>query len=202
MENVLAVSFRDDANAYEAMTNLKELESQGQISVDEVAVVTRNADGQIEEKDDVGKDSWAGTASGGLIGLLVGVIGGPLGILIGGTTGLLVGSVYDMSDDDDADSVLADIAGSVQVGRTALIADVDEPSDDVVDTAMARLGGTVVRRSVEDVEGEIAAAQEAQREAKRAARKQLFDAKKNQTREDVQAKLDGLKAKLRPNGGK
>jgi len=67
---------------------------------------------------------------------------------------------------------------------------------------MARLGGTVVRRSVEDVEGEIAAAQEAQREAKRAARKQLFDAKKNQTREDVQAKLDGLKAKLRPNGGK
>jgi hypothetical protein len=46
---------------------------------------------------------------------------------------------------------------------------VTEPSPDAVDTAMERLDGTVLRRSTDDVEAEIAAAEKAQREAKREA---------------------------------
>ena len=41
---------------------------------------------------------WA--ASGGLIGLLVGIIGGPLGMLIGGAYGMLVGSLFDIDEVD------------------------------------------------------------------------------------------------------
>ena len=44
-------------------------------------------------KSDVGEDPYVGTASGGRIGLLIGIIGGPLGMLIGGAHGPLVGSV-------------------------------------------------------------------------------------------------------------
>jgi hypothetical protein len=49
------------------------------------------------------------------------------------------------------------------------VAEVVEQSAEVIDTAMAQLGGTVVRRSVDEVEAEIAAAARAQREAKRKA---------------------------------
>ena len=51
MENVLAVSFAEDAQAYEAMTSLKELDTQQQIALQGAAVVVRDQDGHLEIKE-------------------------------------------------------------------------------------------------------------------------------------------------------
>ena len=169
-DNVLVVSFgedpENDTNAYQALTDLKQLDSQGQIEIAGAAVVTRDADGRVDVKSEVGDAPYAGTASGGIIGLLIGIIGGPLGVLIGGTYGTLVGSLFDIDDVETTESVLGEISKQVQPTRTALLAQVTEQSPEVIDTAMARLGGEVMRRPVVDVEEEIAAAQEAQRKAR------------------------------------
>jgi uncharacterized membrane protein len=199
-ENVVVVDFTDDDSAYEALTNLKELDSQGQIKLVDAAVVTRGDDGHIQTKDQVGDDNLAGTASGGIVGLLIGILGGPFGVLLGGATGLLIGSLYDMADADDTDSVLSEVSKTVQTGRNAVLAQVVEQSPEVVDTAMARLSGTVVRRPVYEVENEIAAAQEAQREAKKAARKKLREARHEKRQEEAHAKVEELKAKLHLGG--
>jgi uncharacterized membrane protein len=199
-ENVVVVDFTDDESAYGALTTLKELDSQGQIKVVEAAVVTRGDDGHIQTKDQVGDDDLAGTASGGIVGLLIGILGGPLGVLLGGATGLMIGSLYDMADADDTDSVLSEVSKTVQAGRNAVLAQVVEQSPEVVDTAMERLSGTVVRRPVYEVESEIAAAQEAQREAKKAARKKLREARHEKRQEEAHAKVEELKAKLHLGG--
>ena len=39
MDSVISVNFDDDSKAYEALTKLKELDSQGQLSLAEAAVV-------------------------------------------------------------------------------------------------------------------------------------------------------------------
>jgi uncharacterized membrane protein len=194
--NVIAVSFEDDRNAYQALTSLKELDSQQRISVGEAVVVERDQNGQLVEKDSVETTSVPATASGGLIGLLLGVIGGPLGVLVGGTYGLFVGSLIDLSDISEVDSALAAISGSARVGHTALLAVVDERSPEVVDAAMAQVGGTVTRRSVADVEAEIAAAESAERKAKWEARKELVRERDERDKAAVQAKLQELKTKL------
>jgi uncharacterized membrane protein len=194
--NVIAVSFEDDRNAYNALTSLKELDSQQRVGVREAVVVERGQDGQIVEKDRVESTSLPATASGGLIGLLLGVIGGPIGVLVGGTYGLFVGSLFDLSDITEADSALAQISGSARLGHTALLAVVDEQSPEVVEAAMSDVDGTVVRRSVADVEAEIAAAESAQRKAKEEARKELIRERHQHDEAAVQAKLDELKAKL------
>ncbi len=172
--NVISVSFDPDNNAYAALTALKELDSQGQLRLAAAAVVVRDDDGEIVIKDRVGSVEFEGAAGGGLMGLLLGIIGGPPGVLLGGTYGLMVGSLVDLSDVEESESVLSQISTSVSPRRTALLAEVTEQSAEVVDTAMARLGGTVLRRSVDDVEAEIAAAEKAQREAKREATKDLL----------------------------
>jgi uncharacterized membrane protein len=195
-QNVIAVSFEDDRNAYKALTSLKELDSQQRVRVAEAVVVERGEDGQVVEKDRVESTSLPGTASGGLIGLLIGVIGGPLGVLVGGTYGLFVGSLFDLSDIEEADSALAQISGSVGLGHTALLAVVDERSPEVVDAAMADIDGTVARRSVADVEAEIAAAESAERKAKAEARKELIRERRERDTAAVQAKLQELKTKL------
>jgi uncharacterized membrane protein len=199
-DNVLAVTFGDDPendkNAYQALTDLKQLDSQGQIKVAEAAVITRDPDGRVEVKSEVGDNPYQGTATGGLIGLLIGIIGGPLGVLLGGSYGLLVGSLFDIDDVETTESVLGDISKQVQPTRTALLAQVTEQSPDVIDAAMARLDGDVMRRPVADVEEEIAAAEEAQRKAKREARKELQQARVEKTKTDAHAKVEELKSKL------
>jgi uncharacterized membrane protein len=199
-DNVLVITFGadpdNDSNAYQALTNLQELGTQGQIEVVQAAVIERGLDGQLAVKTDVGDDGYVGVGTGGLIGVLIGVLAGPLGILIGGATGLLAGALFTEEDDEDTDSVLTDIAKAVHPSRTAVAAQVSEPSPEVVDTAMSRLGGTVLRRPLDAVEDEIAAAEEAQREAKTKARKELRDAQHAKHKEQVHSKIEELKSKL------
>jgi uncharacterized membrane protein len=170
-DNVLVVSFgedpQNDTNAYQALTELKQLDSQGQIEIAGAAVVTRDPDDHIDVKSEVANDSFVGTASGSIIGLLIGIIGGPLGVLIGGTYGMLVGSLFDIDDVETTESVLREISDEVHATRTAVVAQVTEQSPEVIDAAMERLGGDVMRRPVVEVEQEIAAAQDAEREARK-----------------------------------
>jgi uncharacterized membrane protein len=195
-DNVLVVNFEEDANAYEALSDVKELDIQGQVDLRAAAVVVREQDGRLIVNDEVDDSRATGKAAGGIVGLLIGILGGPLGVLIGGATGLLIGSLFDVEDADDTESVLSDISRSVRAGRTALLAEVREPGLAAIDEAMGRLSGTVLRRSVEDVEAEIAAAEEAQRAAKRQARKRLRRGRRAKLNAEIRAKIAGLKAKL------
>src|SRR4051812_35329368 len=110
METVVAVSFTQADHAYEALTKLKELDQQGQISMYEGGVVERDLNGQLAVKDNVegnGADYGIATASGGLIGMLIGILAGPVGMLLGGSVGLLTGAAFDLDEADDDDSVLS-----------------------------------------------------------------------------------------------
>jgi uncharacterized membrane protein len=195
-DNVIAVSFPEEANAYEALARLKELDSEGSIGVRGAAVVAREEDGRITIKEQFDTEGFQDTAGGGLLGLLVGVLGGPLGVVIGGATGVLVGSLFDEDDDDHTRSVLADMSKSISAGPPGLLAEASEPAPEAIDAIMAHLNGTVVRRSAADVELELAAAEDAQREAKKKARKELREARHKEHQEKVDAKVAELKAKL------
>jgi uncharacterized membrane protein len=195
-DNVIAVSFPQEASAFEGLSRLKELDSQGTVHVRGAAVVTREQDGKVTVNDQFGSDGYEDTTGGGLLGLLVGVLGGPLGVLVGGATGLLIGSLFDEDDDDNTRSVLGDLSSALRVGQPGLLAEVSEPDPTAVDAVMAHLDGTVVRRSQADVELEIAAAEDAQRAAKKKARKELDEARHKEHKAKVDAKLAELKAKL------
>jgi uncharacterized membrane protein len=202
MENVIAVTFEDDNKAYTALTSLGELGQQHRVALGGATVVVRKEDGQIETKEEIVESDYEGTAFGGVMGLLLGVIGGPLGVLIGGATGVLVGSLFDLDDEETTESALSAVSRSVRPDHPALIAVVTEQSPEVIDTAMAEQGGTVVRQQLADVMAEIAAADDAQRQAQREARKRLHEERKAETKADVQSKIDGLKAKLHKSSDK
>ena len=194
--NVIAVAFEADVNAYAALTKLKELDSQDQIDVQEAVVVQRATDGTLTVKDQVGSTELLGTAGGGLTGLLVGILGGPVGVLIGGSTGLLVGSLIDLDEAEQVETALGRLSQSVEPGRTAVLAVVTEPSPEIVDAAMAVVGGTVLRRGVDEVEAEIAAIEEAERKAALEAQRELVRSRRDRDRAAAHTKVDALKAKL------
>jgi uncharacterized membrane protein len=172
--NVIAVTFDEDANAYEALTNLTELESHNQIGLRAAAVVGRAEDGEILSKDELGLDGLSRTATG---------------------------------DDEDMRSVLAEVGLKVEIGHDTLLAEVSEQSPEAIDTAMARLGGTVLRRQAREVEAELSAAEHAQREGKPNARKDLLRARHEMHMEPIGQQLAELMAKPHrhkrgPGGGR
>jgi uncharacterized membrane protein len=199
-DNVLLVTFgpdpSKDQNAYQALTDLKELDTQSQVEVVDGAVVERDLYGHLTVKSTVGDEEGLGLATGGVLGVLIGVLGGPVGVLVGGATGLLAGTLADESNDDEAESVLEDISRNLHPTRTAVIAQVSEPNPQIIDTAMKRVGGTVLRQSLDDVEAEIAAAQKAQHDAQKEARKRLHKARKDKDEAEIRSKVDELKSKL------
>jgi len=203
-ENVVLVTFEDESTAYQAVTVLKEADADERIDLRAVAVVQRMEDGTLKVKegdtDAFPEATWTagalGAATGGIVGLTLGVLGGPLGLLLGGAGGMLLGSLIDLADADVAESVLGTMARAIQPGKTALLAEATEPANEVLDREMERLGGKVVRRSVVEVEAEIAAAEEAAWAAEEEARRKLREERSAERKEKVQQKIDELKGRL------
>ena len=210
-DNVIVVSFEEEAKAYQAASELRQADAEGAIDLHTAAIVQRMEDGTLRVKEGEIEDfpaaTWTGTAigavTGGIIGLTLGVLGGPLGILLGGTYGMLLGSLVDLSAEEEEESVLAAMARAIQPGTTALIAEVTEPTPEVVDAMMGRLGGQVLRRPVAEVEAELVAAAEAARSAEEEARRKLVDERHNEEQKTngdkkgkIGEKIERLKAKL------
>jgi uncharacterized membrane protein len=195
--SVMSATFDPDTNAYAALTKLKELDGQGRIGLQAGAVVVRGDDGTITIKDQTGDEPWAGTAGGGLLGVLLGILGGPLGVLIGGTYGLFVGSLVDLGEAEQTQSVLAQIADALEPGRTTLLAELTEQSNELIDAELGALGSSsILRRPVADVEAEIAAAEKARIEAKLQADKELLQSKREHTKQQAHEKVEQLKARM------
>ena len=150
MERIIAVVFDNEKKAYEGKTALLQVQKDGDIVIYGGAVVTKHADGTatVKEFEDLGGTGViAGTAFGSLIGLL----GGPVGMLVGAGTGLAVGALADVDYFDNArvgEDFVNDLFKSFTPNKVAVVAEVDEDWTTPVDARMEAIGGTVYRRSM------------------------------------------------------
>jgi uncharacterized membrane protein len=200
--NVIAATFENGDAAYGALAELKQLDADGALDLHGAAVVTRDETGQMVTKDGVEREP-IGIATGGIVGLLIGILGGPLGMLIGGTSGLLFGSLFDLDEAIEDESVLTELSHAVVPGKDTLLFEVEEDGDHAaVDRVLSSRAAIVLRRDVADVEAEIAAAETARHEASREARKRLRDERLQRSRTQVEARIADMKAKLPASRGK
>ncbi|MGB3328413.1 MAG: hypothetical protein WBA46_05610 [Thermomicrobiales bacterium] len=160
------------------------------------AIVTRDQYGRmsVPESGDavIGDATWGGS----LIGMLIGIIGGPIGMLFGWAGGALVGGAIDVRRADRGDSLLGQISELVPTSGTALVAEVNEYATEVVDGLMVPLGGTVFRRSADSILAEMEAAEEAYDKAKDEADRVAKERRKAERKEKWDDRIASLKSKL------
>ena len=145
----------------------------------------RDKDGHLHVPE--GDDTMAGegTAGGSLIGMLVGVLGGPVGMLLGAGASAAGGALYDADRLDTGDEAIEQFGASVPVGGNALLAETVEDTTEPLDKFVSGMGGTLVRRPLDEVVAELEAQQAAAEEADKAARKAIANRRSRNTRKPI-----------------
>src|SRR5687767_9000289 len=151
MEKKLVAVFDNETQAFEGLSALKDLHKNGDITLYANAVVTVDASGKVHVQQTTA-GGGLGTATGLLVGSLIGIIGGPVGLAFGAGTGTMAGLAADIGHDYVNADFVDEVSGKLKKGKTALIAEIDEPWTLPVDIQLAELDGIVFRRLDSEVE--------------------------------------------------
>jgi uncharacterized membrane protein len=196
VDNVVVVRFSEPSEAYQALSVLKECDAEGRIGLQSAAVVERTEDGELRIPEDTDNVGPVGLASGSLVGMLIGVLGGPVGVLIGWGAGALMGGAFDLDRAETSDEALGVLGRAIPPGSTAVIASVTEPAVEVIDGEMKKLGGEVTRRPAADVMDELESAEDAAAAASREARRTVRQKRKAEAKASYDERVGKLKEKL------
>ena len=195
-DNIIVVGFTESSKAYQALSVLKDLASDGRIGLESAAVAERTPSGELRVPESTDNAEFVGTASGSLVGMLLGVLGGPVGVLLGWGTGALMGGAFDIDRAVTSDEALTVLGQAIPPGSTAVIASVEEPAVEVIDGEMRRLGGDVTRRPVAEVTAELDAAEQAADAAAREARATVRKQRKAEFEAGAEERKARMKEKL------
>ncbi|HVP68032.1 MAG TPA: DUF1269 domain-containing protein [Anaeromyxobacteraceae bacterium] len=88
-----------------------------------------------------------GTAVRTFTGSLLGLLGGPVGLVVATSVGTVSGVLVDMARVGVNEEFLAEVCHQLRPGTVALIAEASEEQVTPVDASIATLGGRVIRRA-------------------------------------------------------
>jgi uncharacterized membrane protein len=195
MDRMIVVVFDNELKAYDGSRALKELDSEGSISVHAGAVVKKNDDGTVTIKQ-AGDDFPIRTVGGTAVGSLIGLLGGPIGVAVGAVGGTLAGAVWDMYEAGVNEDFLNEVSARLTAGKWAIVADISEEWVTPVDTRMEAVGGTVFRVARADVEDDQYARDVAGIKADIAQLKAEHAKSRADRKAKLQTKIDNLNKKL------
>jgi uncharacterized membrane protein len=154
MSDLICVAFKDKDTADCALNELRAMQAEYLIDLEDACVVVRDADGKVRLKQAVNLVSVGSTKSGlsGMLwGTLVGLLflnplaGMALGGAIGAGTGALAGHMTDYGIPDD---YIRKIGGTIEPGTSALFVLVRKVNPDKVLPELSKYQGTVLRTSL------------------------------------------------------
>ena len=195
MYNIIAAIFDVESEGYQAMTTLSKTPIIEETSILQMALVKRE-NGAIKVCDsyDSGIHTTDDMLLGGLLGGMIGILGGPMGVLLMGSYGTLAGSLVDTGDALDSATVMEKVADKLMDGEVALVMLAEEINEDEIDSKLKGYKVTIARFDAAVVAEEVEQAEEAQKEMERQARKELRAAKKEERKDKREAKKAEISA--------
>ena len=205
MDNVLTAIFEVESQGYQAFTEVKKDLANARYLVPQMALVKKH-NGIIETLDQHQSEYLINSQmfGGGLFGSLLGVLGGPIGMLLGGTTGALVGAAGDEINMAASASLLENVCGKLGEGSVAIVALVSEEHEGALDSVLTKFDAVIMRRDIAFVAEEVAEAERLEAEMRNQAFEQLKAHKKaelsaniQQTKEKIKADIEAFKERIK-----
>jgi uncharacterized membrane protein len=146
MSSLIAVGFKDEFTADAVVLELRKLQKEHLIDLEDAAIVIRDKDGKVKIKQ-TQELTTAGTLSGGFWGLLFGFIffNPLLGWAVGAIAGGLSGALTDIGIDDN---FIREVGSTIEPSTSAIFVLVRRATPDKVLADLSRFEGKVLKTSL------------------------------------------------------
>jgi uncharacterized membrane protein len=194
MANLIIASFKQEVTAIEGLKKLNELESIGDITIYEMVLLKKNADGEtvVLQSDTT---EGANTLAGMTIGAVIGSLAGPVGTVMGLLAGTLTGSAVEIDHYGFADDFVAKAGEHLPPDSVALVAEIDEEAPIFVDSTLTPLGATLTRTDVDYEYDKYSDEEMDELDEEIAAKRAKLKAAAASDKAKFQEKIDALKEK-------
>ncbi len=149
MSDFVAITFTTEDAATAALASIRSLEKEGQIGLEDTAVVTKDADGKVHVKNEMASGTETGALAGALIGSLLFVVF-PVGAIVGGAViGGLIGRAAKPGIDN---SFVKQVEEGLAPGGSAIFLLTKGGSPGLLIAAMRPHQGTVIQTTLDEEE--------------------------------------------------
>jgi uncharacterized membrane protein len=145
MNQLIVVAFDHFADARRALQQLRTVEGEGRVQLEDTAIVERDPDGTAHVKSEVSGTTETATAIGAVIGGLLGFVFPLAGIAIGAALGGLIGSSLQTGVSDE---FVAQVKATLRPGRSALFLVVRESDADALLAALRPFKGDLIQTTL------------------------------------------------------
>ncbi|MCR5181244.1 MAG: DUF1269 domain-containing protein [Bacteroidaceae bacterium] len=205
MENVLTVIFNVESEGYQAFTEVQQNLVKELFFVPQMALV-KYEQGRLQTLDSYESPVLENGSvfGGGLFGSLLGIIGGPVGMMLCGTTGAVMGMASSYASNEATSSLLENVCSKLDEGTVAIVALTQEENEVCLDSILQKFDTIIIRRSALQVAEEVAEVKQMEEDMQaqlraqlRAEKKQEFKDKMKKKQEELKADFEAFKAKFR-----
>jgi uncharacterized membrane protein len=157
---IVVAAFNSQDGASQALKSLKEAQGAGLVTIDNVAVLIKDADGKLDVNEPTDWGGGRGAVVGGVTGAALGLLAGPVGWAIG--LGALVGGLAaKLRDSGFSDERLRKLGESLKPGTSAIVAVVEHRWVAQLEKQLAEEGANTL---TEEISSDIARELEAGRD--------------------------------------
>jgi uncharacterized membrane protein len=148
MEKLIIITFRDANNATGGLNRLLDLDQLGDITIYNYVKIRKTGNNQFDLQEHKGPDVSDLPFAGAIGGSVIGLLGGPVGMVLGMLTGVMVGGADAADTMDFDDEVLDRVKDKLSVGDFAIVLDVEEDDEILVNSYIEPIQGVIVRTDI------------------------------------------------------
>jgi uncharacterized membrane protein len=148
---MFAIRFDHPLKAQECLMAMLRIAGQDVIQIEDAAIVDKDANGKIRLRQSKDVNPGQGATSGGLYGTLIGIIGGPVGMIAGGVLGAAAGGLWGkLRDIGIEDDHMKDMGERIKPGENLLFLLLSDIKRRAFCSEMKRFDGKLFESTADD----------------------------------------------------